>query len=305
MFRFSRIKLILLFLVAILLADTGVSAQQLTTIPKGFLIICGDRDVIILNPDLGSDSSAIVWRWSINESKGQTPDNYQKWLYPLDDCKPIDRNRSLLLTSSGGATCIVNIKNRKVTFYARTPMAHSADVLPGRLVAVANSTNPKGNSLEIYNRNKPEMVLFRDSLYSGHGAVWNSKRNLLYALGFKELRAYKMSRKKDAVHLTLVNKYELPDEGGHELSPADEDRFIITTHNNVFVFDIPTETFSVFKILEGVKNLKSVNYSSRTQYLVYTRGEESWWTHHVRSMNPERVFTNLPIERIYKVRVAR
>lgn len=305
MFRLSRIKLILLFLVAILLAGTGISAQQFTEIPKGFLIICGDGEVIILDPRLGSDSSGIVWRWSIKEAKDQAPESYQKWLYPLDDCKPIDRNRSLLLTSSGGATCIVNIRERKVTFYARTPMAHSAEALPGGYVAVANSTHLQGNSLEVYKRTDPEKVLFKDSLYSGHGVVWNAKHNLLFALGFKELRAYKIDRKRNDVHLTLVNSYELPDEGGHELSPVNENSLLITTHNNAFVFDITNPSFSVFKMLEGMKNVKSVNYDPKTKNLIYTKGEESWWTHHVRSVNPERAFTDLPIERIYKVRVAR
>lgn len=305
MFRFSQIKSIVFSLAIILSAGTGLSAQQFAEIPKGFLIICGDSDVIVLDPGLGADSSAIVWRWSIKEAKDQTPESYQKWLYPLDDCKPIDRNRSLLLTSSGGATCIVNIRQKKVTFFARTPMAHSAEALPDGYVAVANSTHPQGNSLEIYKRTEPEKILFKDSLYSGHGVVWNAQHNLLFALGFKELRAYRIDKRKNAIHLSLVNSYGLPDEGGHDLSPVNENRLLITTHNNVFIFDIPNASFSLFKMLEGVKNVKSVNYDPKTQYLIYTKGEESWWTHHVRSVNPERVFTDLPINRIYKVRVAR
>ncbi len=75
------------------------------------------------------------------------PDVYQKLLGILDECKPVDHNTKLLLTASSGATCLLDIKDKKVVFYAKTPMAHSAELLPRGYIVVVNSTNPKGNSL--------------------------------------------------------------------------------------------------------------------------------------------------------------
>ncbi|WP_317124664.1 DUF6528 family protein [Albibacterium indicum] len=88
--------------------------------------------------------SEIVWTWSTTEAS-DIPSEYQRLLVPLDECKPIFDNKKLLLTSSGGATIVLDIASRKVEFYAKTPMAHSADLLPNNRIAVANSTHKHPN----------------------------------------------------------------------------------------------------------------------------------------------------------------
>ena len=65
-------------------------------------------------------------------------------------------------------------------------MSHSADMLPGNRIVVANSTNPRGNSIEIYDISRSNECIWRDSLYSGHGVVWSEKYQSLFALGYDE-----------------------------------------------------------------------------------------------------------------------
>ena len=156
-----------------------------------YLVACGDKDLYIIDAASSTeDSLCVVWHWNVDEAKGQIPDADAHRARVLDDCKPVDGGKRLLLTSSGNETLLLDIASKAVIFHAETPMSHSSDMLPGERIAVANSTNPAGNSLEIYDVSKPGAVVWKDSLYSGHGVYWSEKHNCLYALGFKELRKY-------------------------------------------------------------------------------------------------------------------
>ncbi|WP_008586908.1 DUF6528 family protein [Niabella soli] len=279
-------------------------AQELKQIPPGSWVTCGDDKALVLDPTRSENGRPVIlWSWD-NKEATELPAEYRKLLHPLDDCKPVLDNRKLLLTSSGGATILVDIATKQVEFYAHTPMAHSAAVLPGGYLAVANSTHPQGNSLELYRYDQPEKVLFKDTLYSGHGAVWNNQKQQLFVLGFNELRAYKLDA-ADRTHPRLVKTqtWVLPDVGGHDLSLIDGNHLLVSAHNDVWIFDIAAGSYTVFKPLEKVPNVKSVNLDKKTGMLVYTKAEESWWTFHIYAKNPEKVL-NLPDVRLYKVRIA-
>lgn len=282
-----------------------VFSQTMEKVSPGHWVVCGEDKVIVVDPSLGSDTSAIIWRWTVREAKDQLPEVYQKLLVPLDECKLINANTQLLLTSSGGATCVLDMKTRKIRFYAKTPMAHSADILPGNFIAVANSTHVQGNSLELYHLNHPEKVLYKDTLYSGHGAVWDAKRACLYALGYDELKTYRLiSSGAEDGKLVLESIIHIPDEGGHDLYMMDDNNLLITTHHGIFVYNIEAQSFNEFDSLKAVHNLKSVNYDPISQNLVYTKAEESWWTFNIYGMNPDKVI-HIPHIKLYKVRVAR
>lgn len=45
-------------------------AQQITQISKGYWVACGDDKVLIINPAVGSDSSAIIWKWQCRSDTG-------------------------------------------------------------------------------------------------------------------------------------------------------------------------------------------------------------------------------------------
>ena len=269
-----------------------------------YVVACGDNDLYIVDVNKSTeDSLAVIWHWNTFEAYGQIPDVYRDAMHVLDDCKPVDGGEHLLLTSSAGGTLLLDIATKKCLFHALTPMSHSADKLPGDRIAVANSTHPQGNSLEIYNVSNPDVCVWKDSLYSGHGVVWSEKYQRLFVLGFDELRKYSLKDwDSETPSLVMEEKYSLPGVGGHELSPAGEDGLIVTNSGGAYVFDIIGKTFSPFAPLEGKKHVKSLNYDTSSGRTIYTVAETSWWTNHVYCLNPDKVLTFNPEWRLYKVR---
>ncbi|WP_262246557.1 DUF6528 family protein [Parapedobacter soli] len=282
------------------------NANEKPVLKSGDLVVCGDDKVLVYDGKAARQGTAtLTWSWKASEAKGQLPEEYFGMLRSLDDCKPVRGNSQLLITSSSGATLLLDVASKQVLFYAKTPMAHSADLLPDGRIAVANSTHAGGNSLELYDERIPEKVLYKDSLYSGHGAVWVAERQELFALGFDSLLVYKQ-RDWDTDHPSLekVRGYPLPDDGGHELSPTGSGQLLISTHHHVWLADMQTGEFTPFEPLKDHRNIKSANYDTSTGALVYTIAEESWWTHHVYGVNPDFQI-DVPDIRAYKVRVMR
>jgi hypothetical protein len=98
-----------------------------------------------------------------------------------------------------------------------------------------------------------------------------------------------------------VATWTLPINEGHDLSAVDDDRMLISGYEGVLWFNITTEEFSPFEPLKDVKDVKSVNLDPKTERLIFTKGEESWWTHHVYQKNPDRVI-QLDSAHLYKAR---
>lgn len=269
------------------------------------LVVCGDDQVIIVEPArTAGGKSRTVWQWKVEEATGHLPDYYRRLMVPLDECKPVADGTKLLLTSSGGGVLLLDTASKECLFYADVPMAHSAELLPGRKIAVALSLHPRGNSIEVYDANRPTRRLFRDSLYSGHGVVWMPRDKRLYALGHGELRSYKVKPlPSDSVTLVRDKTWALPSANGHELSPAGRHELIVSTEGHVYVFHTRRGTFTPFAPLADTKDVKSANYDPRTGRLAYTKAETSWWPHRVYLHEKDKQ-TAIPVDsfRVYKVR---
>ncbi len=268
------------------------------------IIVCGEDQALIINVDESEDHHIdVLWSWKASEYlDSQVPVEYKEYMKSLDECKPVDNGSKILLTSSSGGVLLLDRESKKTLFYARVPMAHSADLLPNGRIVVALSTSVEGNSLELYDIQKPEQVLFKDSLYSGHGAVWQESNETLYALGFDELRAYSLKdweTSSPSLHLEKV--WKTPIERGHDLIAVTDNELIFTGHNGVYWFDIAKESFTPFEPLADRENIKSVNYNKETGYMVYTQAEINFWTHHIYMENPKKVLTIEDID-LYKVR---
>lgn len=271
-------------------------------IAYGEILACGDDQVIVIDSKPSDKEDVkILWKWKVSDAN-DLPEAYQKLLIPTDECKPVEGRKKILITSSGGGVVLVDRESKKSLFYAHSPMAHSAEILPNSRVVIALSTHKEGNSIEVYDLKASERVIFKDSLYSGHGVVWMNKIESLFALGYNELRRYSLKNWiSDKPELQLEEKWILPDNGGHDLISISDTRLIITTTKNVWVFNIPDKQFSSFRLLDQMGNVKSVNFKESTDELVYTKGEISWWTHNIHLKNPDKTLI-IPDINLYKVR---
>lgn len=291
----ERIKWLVIITLLIILTSCANKPSE--------IFACGDDQVIVIERKTSKNEDVnISWRWKVSDAT-DLPLVYQKYMIPTDECKPVDGNKKILITSSGGGVVLVDRKTKRSLFYAHVPMAHSATYLPNDRIVVALSTASGGNSIELYDVKKSEEVIFKDSLYSGHGVVWLPEIERLFALGYNELRAYSLRNwYTDKPELQLLKKWILPDNGGHDLTSISDTKLILTTTNGVWVFNTPDEQFYPFELLNQVRNVKSINYNETTKELVYTKAEISWWTHNIYCKNPDKIFT-IPEINLYKVRV--
>ena len=62
-----------------------------------------------------------------------------------------------------------------------------------------------------------------------------------------------------------------------------------------------TKQFREFEPLNNVRNVKSINVIPNTNTIIYTKAEESWWTHNIYLANPSKKI-HIPDINIYKVR---
>ena len=294
------------FILLLLGAMAGLCGCQQQTNNRPHVVVCGDDQVLIIQPGLSDqEKSRVVWQWKVEEAKMQIPEKYVRLMIPLDECKPVDNASKLLLTSSGGGALLLDKTTKECLFYADVPMAHSAELLPEGKIAIALSTHPQGNSLEVYDINRPDQMLFRDSLYSGHGVVWMPQEKRLYALGFNELRAYEVhALPGDSVSLSLDKAWTLPSDNGHELSIINDHELLVSTYEHVYRFDTQSGSFAPFAPLADVKDVKSANYCETTGLLIYTKAETSWWTNHVYiQQKDETSVITIDSIHVYKARV--
>ncbi len=279
---------------------TGCAAKKNPV--RSEIIACGGHNVIIFDAEQSNGEDLhVLWEWDIAEATALPPE-YQKYLNPLDECKPIDHNTKLLVTSSGGGVVLIERATKEILFYTNSPMAHSAEYLPGDRIAVALSDHPYGNSVELYDVLQSEKCLYRDTLKWGHGVVWMPGQQRLYALGSDDLVCYSLQNwESDQPSLKREKTWQLPGWSGHDLIAISDEELVITVAESIWTFDIPSEQFALFEPLQA-HDVKAINYNKANGKLVYTKAEESWWTHRVYSENPDKTYI-IPDIQVYKARV--
>jgi hypothetical protein len=281
-----RLSLLFLFLAAAVQAAGGE------------LLVCGWDEVYILNVETGAKS----FSWKAAD-RPELPASYKDKFRTTDDCKAVSGNR-ILITASSDGIALVDRASGKATFWGLCANVHSADLLPADRIAVACSTRDKGgNRLAIFDGRTPEKELFSTELYSGHGAYWDEKRNVLWALGGRDLRAYTLvDWKSEKPSLELKKAYPLPSPGGHELTPATGAALNVTAVRDAWLFDRDKGEFTKHPQFAGMTDVKSVSLNRATGQIAFTLADRpDWWTSKIRFSNPDLVLTREG-ERLYKVR---
>jgi hypothetical protein len=252
------------------------------------LLVCGrDRVAVVDVP-----SAREVWSWSAAEG----PEEIRHPLRSLDECKAVEGG--ILVTSSGGAAALIDRASKRVIFHALVQNAHSAERLPDGRIVVAGSYGENGNRLVVFDPVPAAKPLWSDELYSAHGAVWDAKREVLWALGEKELRSYRRS----GVGFERAETFALPDAGGHDLREVPgTSKLILTTAPSVWLFDRDAKTFATAPGFEGASHVKSVDIHPRTGRIACVKAETSHFADVVRLLSPPGE-VRVPGAALYKAR---
>lgn len=280
-----------LVVIAFLLAAFGLTAAfEADGVGSQELIVCGWDEVFVLS--LGTDGShRKIWSWRAGDSN-DLPDDVKGLFKTTDECKPVEGGRKVLITSSGGGVALVARDDKRVEFYGRAVNAHSADLLPGGRVAVAASSDPqgRGDRLVIFDVTRSDRPLWHDELPSGHGAVWDDQRKLLWALADRELRAYRLRDwESSQPRLEREATIALPEAGGHDLYPLPGTALLtLTTDNHCWLFDRDARTIAQHPSLGQHQRVKSISVHPVSKRLVYVQAEgDNWWAENLHFLNPE------------------
>lgn len=266
------------------------------------LYCAGAPRVVLINVDAArADPASQVWTWQASDSQ-QIAAEHQIWLQGVDECKPVRNGTCVLVCSSWqGGVALVRRADRKCLFYTGGVNAHSAAMVGDDLLAAAFSHAT--DKLGLYPLNgeafSPEPAWCMD-LPGGHGAVWDPRRQVLWALGSKELLklAVTMGEKPSA---TVLARWPLPTDGGHDLFAYDEGCLAVTTCEQAYLFGLAGETFRLLPALGDRPNLKSVSRHPQTGRVAYTQGERVF-TKTAHIVGEEAVVLPLDEKTLYKVR---
>ena len=268
------------------------------------LLLCGGAEVFAL--DVRAAAAGRIeklWTWR-GRDRDDLPEAVRGRFGTTDDCRPLDGGARVLISSSGGAVALVERPSGNVLWYARVPNAHGVERLPRNRIIAASSLSASGNKLMLFDQDKPDAPVWETPLHSAHGVVWDPKRERLWALGFRELRCYRLQDwDTDKPSLKLEQSLPLPTDDGHDLSdvPGTAD-LIVTTAATAYLFDRDKKEFRPHPELAGREHIKGVSIHPTTGRLAFTQaGPKQWWTPTLRLQGPAAEIS-LPGERLYRVR---
>lgn len=286
---------------AILGAVLAISASAAGAADR--LYACGDDQVREYRIDHGK--AVETWRWQAAKAPDLTAEYRTTLMAHIDDCKPMNDARDILLTSSTGGALLIERATGRVLFRARVPMAHSGTLLPDGRVAIALSIEPRGDRLELYDLARSETPLFQLPLPSGHGAVWDAGRMRLFTLSHDSIQAFSLvDWRSSKPSLKEIASWTLPGRrDGHDLSARPDGRYFVTTDDGVWVFDPGKGSFDRFAPLNPRLKVKSVSAGRGT--IAWVQAEESWWAHGFTVARADgRGALRIPVDtlHLYKVR---
>lgn len=278
------------------------------------IIFCGSNMVYMVDPTLtsgGTYQGGVIWQWDATTA-ADVVGLAAKRMNHLDDCKPVDNGKKLLVTSSYNWTVLLDVATQKPVFYsAQTPGAHSAEMLPGNKVAVACSDN--GDKVQLYDLSRSNEVLFETALVSAHGVIWVDATQRLYAIGGQSLNIYKLNG-ADTMKptLELERSIQTPQGGLHDLSLVDSNTLAVAGRRS-YLYDIANNSFKEMTLMRNTTAMKSVNYNGETGECWYTdatvpEGSQTWSTqtlHYTKDVfgTSDDMTIKVPDIDVYKVRV--
>ena len=256
------------------------------------LIFCGDNMVYMIDAGLADETgykNAVTWSWDATAA-ASTLGLAASRCNHLDDCKPVDNGKKLLVTSSYNWCVLLDIATGQVLFHTTAaPNAHSAELLPDNRIAVACSegSDSNNNKVQVYDIARPNLVLFQSELSSAHGVVWNETTQRLYAIGGQSLQIYKLKDWATSTpSLELEKTVQTPYGGLHDMSPVNPNTLCIGGRR-AYLYDSGDNQFTEMTLFASSTAIKSINYNDDTGELWYTdstipEGSQTWSTQTIR-----------------------
>ena len=248
-------------------------------------IVAADQSIprlVMFSGEPGASTNAL-WRWDPREDPSLTREMAASFR-AIDECKPVDGGRTLLVNASCGGVAAVDVATARAKWCAFLPDCHdgphSLDLLPDGRVAVANSVGV--DALQIIDlcghpfEPSKQRVVRALSVPGAHGVVWDASRRSLFVLGYTNLYELAYLPRETAVKVRKTWDYSVAcgDAYGHDLVPDGRGGYHFTNHTGVWRFDPADGTFS--RVLD-VANVKSFSRDAAKGDLLSVP-REKWWT---------------------------
>lgn len=279
------------------------------------LLFCGEHKVYLINADRavedGTYSESVIWKYDVYDAANAVGLPIGK-MYNVDECKPVNGNTQLLITSSYGWCILLDIRTKEILFHTnKATGAHSACLLPGNRVVIACATN--SGYIQVYDLEKPDTVLFQSDLDSAHGVIWNNKTERLYAAGYSSINVYSLANwDSNAPELKLESSVKLIQNNAHDLTYVDENTMCVAGRL-AYLYDIPSRKFTFIPRMAECKQMKSLNYNPESGSMWFTDAgtgdaHEPWATRTIRfaadtGYGEDEGVIKVPSQDVYKVRV--
>ncbi|GAA2151283.1 hypothetical protein GCM10009760_46480 [Kitasatospora kazusensis] len=259
----------------------------------------------------------VRWSWSADRAPGLADLHPASIWWGASEAKSrlLHGHRYLLTASSGGLAAVVSYPGAQVYWAAALGAAnpHSLELLPDGNVAVTASG---GGWLRLYPASQgPRADRYAEVPLAGaHGVHYDPAHALLWAIGNRELTAYKVTGTQSAPALVRVRSTPLPEADGHDLTPvySPPGRLWVATGAHVWQYDPERDAFARVHLGGGHDdghddgwNVKSVGDDPLTGRILTTTPEPGgpcvWCTSVLTLYRPDgtRVLTGT---QLYKAR---
>lgn len=254
-----------------------------------------DPGILLINPAeadwSATNPKALVWKWNPGDSGIDSTGFGLPTEVKLRTVPAWGKGQWLAVSDSHGLIGVVSYPTKKMKWHidaGKSSNVHGIEILPNGNVAAAAST---GNWVRVYTASQgaTSTGYAQFDFQDAHNVLWDTKRQTLWAVGGKDLIELKIGGTKDVPKIEEIMRIPLPTNGGHDLSPADDDdSMYVTTVKQVYVFHKKDRSFT---LLQGTPNIKSINRNPRTGQLMETTPhasckEDTWCTDVIDLLNP-------------------
>lgn len=237
----------------------------------------------MIHAGLPGADRAPLWRWDPAKDPGLSAGSAASF-HNIDECKPVDGGRTILVCASGGGVAAVDVAAGCARWCAYLPKPwagpHSVERLPDGRVAVANSTGV--DALQLIDLNDAPLDPAKQTVVTAlpvpgaHGVVWDADRNSLFVLGYTNL--LELAYRPEPMSVTVKRRWNYVaacgDAWGHDLVADGRGGYYLTNHTAVWRFDPDTGVFA--RELDR-PNVKSFSRDAVLGDLL-TIPREHWWT---------------------------